>query len=129
MDAMLKLNKKEEIVSIHNEIRYEGQDKDFDACFNWEQWKSSVKKAEEGSFLLSLDYKIEEVRELALSPASLKFIEIQEFLSPSPKPLEEVKGMIVSLYQNYLEEEWIKTLRSNNKVWVNKDAILSLIKK
>ena len=36
--------------------------------------------------------------------------------------------MIVSQYQNYLEEEWIKDLRTNNKIWVDKEAILSLIK-
>jgi peptidyl-prolyl cis-trans isomerase SurA len=59
---------------------------------------------------------------------TLTFVEVKEFLAPSPRPLEEVKGVIVSLYQNYLEEEWIKTLRAENEVWVDYDKILSLIK-
>jgi len=129
-DAMTNVNKKMEVASVQHVIRWEGQDMNFDSIFNWGQWKPSMKKAEEsGSFEIAQDYTIEDIRKASSSSSNFQFIEIQEFLAPSPKPLEEIKGMIVSLYQNYLEKEWIKSLRANNKVWVNEEVILSLIKK
>ncbi|MDY0014845.1 MAG: peptidylprolyl isomerase [Bacteroidales bacterium] len=129
-DAMTKINKKMEVASVQHVIRWEGQDKNFDGMFNWLPWKPSMKKAEEsGSFKVLQDYTIEEIRNASSSSSTFQFVEIQEFLAPSPKPLGEIKGMIVSLYQNYLEEEWIKSLRANNQVWVNEDVIMSLIKK
>jgi len=54
-------------------------------------------------------------------------VEVQEFLAPSPKPLKEIKGLVTSDYQNYLEKEWVKALKSKYKVEVNKD-VLKLVK-
>ncbi len=48
---------------------------------------------------------------------------IQEKLEPSPKPFSEVKGLVVSDYQNYLEQQWIKELRKKHKVEINKEVL------
>ncbi len=51
------------------------------------------------------------------------FVHIKDILPPSPKPLKEVRGLITSEYQNYLEKEWIKELRTKNKVVVNPEVL------
>ena len=41
----------------------------------------------------------------------------------------EAEGIIVSAYQNHLEKEWIKKLRSENEINVNYDALYSIKEK
>ncbi len=47
-------------------------------------------------------------------------------LDPAPKTLAEGKGQITSDYQNYLEAEWIKSLRARYPVEVNKEVLHSI---
>lgn len=54
------------------------------------------------------------------------FVEVRNVLPPAPKKLSECRGMVTSEYQNYLEAEWIKELRSKYKVTVNKDVLYSI---
>ena len=37
--------------------------------------------------------------------------EVQEILEPQSKKLDEVKGTVISDYQNYLEKTWIEELK------------------
>ncbi len=53
-------------------------------------------------------------------------IDIKNILLAAPKKLEEAKGMITSDYQTYLEQEWIKELRSKYKYAVNKEVMYSI---
>ena len=48
-------------------------------------------------------------------------------LASEPKLLNEIKGLITSDYQNYLEQEWVKDLKSKYKVEVDKE-VLKLVK-
>ncbi len=126
-EAMEIVNKKSKDVTIDTVMLAKGQNMAFDSVFNWKNWETTFNQKIDTD--ISLDYKQKEVFTTNASPAKLKFIEVYKISAPSPKPLEEVKGTIVSLYQNYLEEEWIKELRSGNEVWVDENAIMSLIKK
>ncbi len=54
-------------------------------------------------------------------------VEVKKVLEPEPKKINEIKGLITSDYQNYLEQEWVKELKSKYKVDVNKD-VLKLVK-
>lgn len=54
------------------------------------------------------------------------FIKLNQKLAPAPKSLQEAKGPITSDYQNYLEKEWIDTLKSKYKIEVNKDVLYSI---
>ncbi len=58
-----------------------------------------------------------------------RFAIVYKIRTPEPKTLKEAKGLIISDYQNYLEEEWIKSLRAKYPVSVNKDVLYSLITK
>ena len=43
-------------------------------------------------------------------------IYVKEKLDQRQKELKEAEGIIVSAYQNYLEESWIKSLKKNTKL-------------
>jgi len=47
------------------------------------------------------------------------FVRIRKIIPPEPKALDEARGLITSDYQNFLEKEWIKELRSKYPVSVN----------
>lgn len=58
-----------------------------------------------------------------------KFVQINEVLTPAPKPLNEVKGFVVSEYQDYLEKQWIEELQTRYPVVVNNAVLESMYKK
>ena len=58
---------------------------------------------------------------------SVVFIVVKDVLNPQPKTLSEAKGIITADYQNFLEKQWISSLKSKYKVEINKD-VLSTIK-
>lgn len=49
-----------------------------------------------------------------------------ELLPPQPAKLTEVRGMLISDYQNYLEEQWVKELRNKYDVFVDEKVLKSL---
>ena len=56
-------------------------------------------------------------------------LNVYEKLDSRNKLLNEAEGIIVSAYQNHLEKEWIKKLRSENEISVNYDALYSIKEK
>jgi peptidyl-prolyl cis-trans isomerase SurA len=54
-------------------------------------------------------------------------VEVKNVLAPEAKLLNEIKGLITSDYQNHLEEEWVKSLKSKYDVVVSKN-VLKLVK-
>jgi peptidyl-prolyl cis-trans isomerase SurA len=57
---------------------------------------------------------------------SVTFVEFVKVMEPMPKSLSEARGLITADYQTYLEQEWIKELRSKYKVDLNKDVFNSI---
>lgn len=53
-------------------------------------------------------------------------VKTNRIISPEPKSLSEVKGLVTNEYQNYLEKEWIKYLRSKYSWQVNRDILQTL---
>jgi len=47
-------------------------------------------------------------------------------LPPAPKSFEETKGICISDYQNFLDQEWIKKLRSEHHIKINKKLLRSI---
>jgi peptidyl-prolyl cis-trans isomerase SurA len=54
------------------------------------------------------------------------FVQIVEVIEPTHKTLEDSRGLITSDYQNFLEKEWIQSLRSKNKFEVDKKMLKEL---
>ncbi len=57
---------------------------------------------------------------------SFNIIRISKVLAPSVKPLSEIKGIIISEYQNYLEKEWIRELKAKYTVVVDQEVLKSI---
>lgn len=54
---------------------------------------------------------------------SFVVVNVEEVIPPGPKTLDDVRGKVLSGYQNLVEEQWIESLRSKYKVEVNKKAL------
>ena len=46
-----------------------------------------------------------------------------------PKPLAEIRSLVLNDYQNQLEEEWLTQLRKKYPVWINEALFKSILKK
>lgn len=46
-----------------------------------------------------------------------------DIIEPQPKSLDESRGLYISAYQDYLEKNWIKSLRKKYKVKINKKLL------
>ncbi|MCB9355427.1 MAG: peptidylprolyl isomerase [Lewinellaceae bacterium] len=57
------------------------------------------------------------------------FMKIEEIMPPMSKTLSEARGYAVADYQDYLEKQWIETLRKEYPVKVNEDVLMSLVQK
>ena len=53
---------------------------------------------------------------------------LKDVLAPANKQLNEVRGIAISDYQTYLEEQWVKELRAKYPVNINQAEIDKLIK-
>ncbi|PTX15122.1 peptidyl-prolyl cis-trans isomerase SurA [Pontibacter mucosus] len=57
------------------------------------------------------------------------FILIKEVLAPTYKELSEVRGPVISDYQNYLEEQWVQELRNKYPVNIKAEEVEKLVRK
>jgi peptidyl-prolyl cis-trans isomerase SurA len=59
----------------------------------------------------------------------ISYVLISKIEEPRAKTFEEARGLIISDYQNYLEQEWISALKAKYPVAVNEAEFQKLIKK
>lgn len=53
-------------------------------------------------------------------------VDVKKILPPSPKALDEARGLITAAYQDHLEKEWIKELRAKYPLNVDKAVLYSI---
>jgi peptidyl-prolyl cis-trans isomerase SurA len=56
------------------------------------------------------------------------FVKINKVEEPRPKTFEESRGLAISDYQSYLEQEWIKEMKKKYPVSINEPQIQKLVK-
>jgi len=54
---------------------------------------------------------------------SIVFAFVKEIRDPEPKSLDEAKGLITSDYQNFLEEQWISSLKEKYTLSVHEEVL------
>ncbi len=59
---------------------------------------------------------------------SHNFLKIEKILPASPKTLKEARGYVVADYQDHLEREWVKELKSTYEIKINDEVFQTLIK-
>jgi peptidyl-prolyl cis-trans isomerase SurA len=50
-------------------------------------------------------------------------VQVKELLPETQKTLEEAKGLVISDYQAFKEEKWLKELAEKYKIVVNQKAL------
>ena len=64
---------------------------------------------------------------IELEDGRMALVVIEEVQAPRSKKLEEARGLVISDYQNYLEEKWLGELRSRYPVSVNEEAVNKIV--
>ena len=64
----------------------------------------------------------EGVQELSIEETEY-LVYVYEVIPPEPKLLNETRGKVIADYQNMLENNWIRELRSKYSVKINKKAL------
>ncbi len=86
-------------------------------------------KAERGeSAAMDKLYDQKGIVDIANENNQYKFYFVNGIVGPEPKTLREAKGLITSDYQNYLEKEWISSLKAKYPVVVNEETVKTLFK-
>ena len=66
------------------------------------------------------------ISELIEHDGKYYIVHIKTVLPESPKELSETKGLVTSDYQNYLEKEWIQSLRAKYSYSLDKAVLYSI---
>jgi peptidyl-prolyl cis-trans isomerase SurA len=56
-----------------------------------------------------------------------EFIRFIKLIEDEPKPLADIKGQVIADYQEYLEKEWIKSLREKHSIVVNDKVFQEIV--
>ena len=85
---------------------------------------------EKGHRNLPEDFKFEKGVSKVFEDGKTDFtiVKVNEIVSESYKELSEIKGKAISDYQVYLEKNWVKNLKKNYKVKINKKVYRKLEK-
>lgn len=76
---------------------------------------------------IGIDKKINEII-TKNNGTTLEIYWLREIIPPQPKSLDEVRGLVISEYQTYLEKQWIDELRNKYHWQVNEEVLKSLYK-
>lgn len=90
------------------------------------KFASTLKEYEDGLLLFELMQR--KIWNKSSDSLELKTYFDKNLSKYKSQELKKVKGKVMSDYQNFLEQEWIKDLRVNNEVKINQKVLNKLIK-
>ena len=76
---------------------------------------------------LSLDSKSPRFKTLNIGDNGVILIDVIGVIKPMHKTLDEARGQVIASYQDFLEDEWIESLRLKYPVSIEKDVLYELI--
>ncbi len=88
-------------------------------------------KVEEGKYTKNENDYLDEVKwnkgtQTVKKDGQTIIVIVNDIIPPGPKTLKEARGLVTTAYQDFLEKEWIKELRSKYKVEVNKEVLATI---
>ncbi len=90
--------------------------------------KVEIGKHEIGEWKYSAQIELKQGTYILREDDRWVLVDVKKVLLASPKQFEEIKGQVITDYQENLENQWIKELKEKYKVQVNKNVYTSLIK-
>ncbi|MDP4954391.1 MAG: peptidylprolyl isomerase [Flavobacteriales bacterium] len=88
-------------------------------------YEEDVLEKSDNPLLEKVDWKVG-LSENIDENGQIMIVQINEIKAAAPKTLDEARGLITAEYQNYLEAEWIKSLRSKYRFEVNASVLHSI---
>ena len=96
----------------------------------WLPWNPCADKIEDEKFekgthdyLDRLDWSATGFTKIQSDNEKYRFAYLRSFLLTQPKKLDEAKGLYISAYQDYLEKEWLQSLKDKYKVEVFREVL------
>lgn len=86
---------------------------------------TEVKEAAKTTLDLSKEY----VAKPQFSDNTYKIIQVSNVLPERSRSFDECRGYVVAAYQEFLEKQWVKSLKDKYKVVINTPVLESLVKK
>ncbi|MCK4699248.1 MAG: hypothetical protein KAT38_02900, partial [Bacteroidales bacterium] len=121
-----RLKKLNRMVRKRKQKKY--TDKDFNVKFNHFPDTNNL-TITPGTYKPEENYIIDQVkwnpgkREYVGSDGKTHVVVIHKIITPEPKPLVEIRGLVTADYQDFLEKKWLKDLKNKYPVSVNKKLI------
>ena len=81
----------------------------------------------QNEYIDKINWKVGIANDIVLNDGSYILVDIHQVLPSSPKELDEVRGKVISDYQNELESKWLIELKSKYSVKINKDILFSIV--
>ena len=82
---------------------------------------------EENEYIIQAGWKIGISNNIKGKDGSIIIVDVLELISPQQKELSETKGKVISDYQDFLENKWLKELKQKYAVRVNSQVLYSII--
>ena len=120
------LNKLNRMVRKHKQKKY--TNKDFNIKFNTFPDTNNL-TITHGTYKPEENYIIDQVKwntgktEFISNDGKTHLVVIHKIITPEPKPLIEIRGLVTADYQDFLEKKWLKDLKHKYPVSVNKKLI------
>lgn len=105
-DLAAKFNKKQTVIVVNEELKEPGESAELDALASATDKTGKISKSKENWY----------------------FYLFSGMRKPEPKDLKSAKGLVISDYQNYLEQHWLDELKAAYPVTVNKEVMYKLAK-
>ena len=82
----------------------------------------------DNEFIDNIDWNIGISKDIILNDGTYILIDIKEVIPTCNKELFECRGNVISDFQNYLELEWLESLKLKYSIAINYELLYSLIK-
>tara|TARA_B100000900_G_scaffold370214_1_gene348553 strand:+ start:1976 stop:3934 length:1959 start_codon:yes stop_codon:yes gene_type:complete len=92
------------------------------------QIQSDVFEENNNIYIEMSDKKLGLNSDILLDDGSIVLVYIKNIIPASNKEISDVRGKVISDFQSYLEDQWIKKLREKYTIKINKDVLYSLVK-
>ena len=92
------------------------------------QIQTDIFEENENIYIQKSEKKLGLNSDIVLDDGSVVLVYVKNKIPATNKDLSDVRGKVISDYQSYLEDQWIKKLRKKYTIKINKDVLYSLVK-